>query len=455
MTTPHESPPGAAGVTPRQKTFVERLLSPIADVRQEEALSALLMTLLMFLILAAYYELKTAREVFILSQGGAEVKSYSSAGQALLLLVLIPAYGAFASKVNRERLVKWVTLFFVGNLLLFAAAYKAGLNIGIAYFLWVGIFNVMVIAQFWAFANDLYTQEQGKRLFPLIGVGSSLGAWAGSMRAGQLVASIGPMALLMRGAAILVVCAFLAGVVSRLTQRTATREMTAAAQKPLGKEGGFQLIRKDRYLLLIALLTVLLNVVNTTGEYLFGRYVVEQSLTIQGSGAALAAARERFIGETYSHLFSTVNLVGFLLQMFVVSRVFKFLGVGKALLVHPIVAGVGYLLMLRAPSLQLMTWLKTADNSLDYSLGNTTKQALWLPTSREAKYKAKQAVDSFFMRAGDVVSAGLVFVAERLAFAVPAFAAVNVILVAGWLAVAGLLNVAMRRKAEEAHVAKL
>ena len=455
MTTPHESPPGAAGVTPRQKTFVERLLSPIADVRQEEALSALLMTLLMFLILAAYYELKTAREVFILSQGGAEVKSYSSAGQALLLLVLIPAYGAFASKVNRERLVKWVTLFFVGNLLLFAAAYKAGLNIGIAYFLWVGIFNVMVIAQFWAFANDLYTQEQGKRLFPLIGVGSSLGAWAGSMRAGQLVASIGPMALLMRGAGILVVCAFLAGVVSRLTQRMATREMTAAAQKPLGKEGGFQLIRKDRYLLLIALLTVLLNVVNTTGEYLFGRYVVEQSLTIQGSGAALAAARERFIGETYSHLFSTVNLVGFLLQMFVVSRVFKFLGVGKALLVHPIVAGVGYLLMLRAPSLQLMTWLKTADNSLDYSLGNTTKQALWLPTSREAKYKAKQAVDSFFMRAGDVVSAGLVFVAERLAFAVPAFAAVNVILVAGWLAVAGLLNVAMRRKAEEAHVAKL
>ena len=369
--------------------------------------------------------------------------------------MLIPAYGAFASKVNRERLVKWVTLFFVGNLLLFAAAYKAGLNIGIAYFLWVGIFNVMVIAQFWAFANDLYTQEQGKRLFPLIGVGSSLGAWAGSMRAGQLVASIGPMALLMRGAGILVVCAFLAGVVSRLTQRMATREMTAAAQKPLGKEGGFQLIRKDRYLLLIALLTVLLNVVNTTGEYLFGRYVVEQSLTIQGSGAALAAARERFIGETYSHLFSTVNLVGFLLQMFVVSRVFKFLGVGKALLVHPIVAGVGYLLMLRAPSLQLMTWLKTADNSLDYSLGNTTKQALWLPTSREAKYKAKQAVDSFFMRAGDVVSAGLVFVAERLSFAVPAFAAVNVILVAGWLAVAGLLNVAMRRKAEEAHVAKL
>ena len=73
--------------------------------------------------------------------------------------------------------------------MLFLLALSAGLHIGIAYFLWVGIFNLMVIAQFWAFANDLYTPEQGKRLFPLIGVGSSLGAWVGSVRAGQLMAS--------------------------------------------------------------------------------------------------------------------------------------------------------------------------------------------------------------------------------------------------------------------------
>jgi AAA family ATP:ADP antiporter len=135
--------------------------------------------------------------------------------------------------------------------------------------------------------------------------------------------------------------------------------------------------------------------------------------------------------------------------MFVVSRLFKFLGVGKSLLIHPLVALVGYLMMLRAPSMQLMGWVKIADNSLDYSLDNTNKQALWLPTSREAKYKAKQAVDSFFVRMGDVASAGLVFMGERLALAIPAFAMVNVVLVGGWLAVVALLNVALRRKAEE------
>ena len=442
-------PAHVTGTTPPAgKSFVERLLSPIADVHPGEATAALLLTLLMFLLLAAYYELKTAREVFILSEGGAEVKSYSSAGQALLLLGLVPAYGAFASTVNRERLVTWVTLFFVAHVLVFAAAYGAQLPIGIPYFLWVGIFNVMVIAQFWALANDVFTPEQGKRLFPLIGVGSSLGAWVGSLRAGYLVTTQGPMRLLLGAGAILFVCALLGRLVSRRASLPAAARKSAvpANDTTLGKEGGFELIGKDRYLLLIALLTVLLNVVNTSGEYLLGRYVVEQAEALHGAGPDGAAARQIFIGATYSRLFSTVNLVGFLLQMFVVSRVFKYLGVGKALFIHPLVALTGYGLILTGPSLSVMSAFKVADNSLDYSLGNTTKQALWLPTSREAKYKAKQAVDSFFVRAGDVLSAGIVFAGERLALAVPVFAAITLAIAGAWLGVAALLNVALRRK---------
>jgi ATP:ADP antiporter, AAA family len=435
------------------KTAIERLLSPIADVHRTEAASVLLMTLLMFLLLGAYYMLKTAREVFILTEGGAEVKSYSSAGQAVLLLFLVPAYGAFASRVNRVRLVRWVTLFFASNIVLFVVAVRAGLHVGIVYFLWVGIFNLMAIAQFWAFATDLYTKEQGKRLFPLIGVGSSLGAWVGSVRAGDLVATMGPTRLLIGAGAVLVVVAILAQVVDRVTARSATPAQTAAGDQPLGKEGGFELIRKDRYLLLIAVLTVLLNVVNTSGEYLFGRYIVEQAHAQFGAGPEAAAARERFVGASYSSLFSTVNLLGFLLQMFVVSRVFKFLGVGRSLFIHPIVAFIGYLMMLRAPSVQLMGWLKVADNSIDYSLGNTTKQALWLPTSREAKYKAKQAVDSFFVRAGDVIQAGFVFAGERLLLTVPGFAAINLVLVGAWLTVVALLNRTPAQKTTSVSVA--
>ena len=427
--------------------LVERLLSPIAEVRRQEAASALLMTLLIFLLLAAYYLLKTAREVLILTESGAEIKSYSSAGQAILLLFLVPAYGAFASRVNRVRLVCSVTLFFASHLMLFILAVEAGLRVGVVYFLWVGIFSLMVIAQFWAFANDLYTEEQGKRLFPLIGVGASLGAWVGSLRAGALVETSSPSRLLGGAAVVLVVCALLVPIINKLAARARTGRDEPSREAPLARDGGFALIRQDRYLLLIALLALLVNVVNTSGEYLLGRYIVDQSHALfPGTGPDTDAARARFIGEAYSRLFSTVNLAGFLLQTFVVSRIFKWFGVGGALIIHPLVALTGYLLMLRAPSLQLIGTFKVADNSLDYSLGNTTRQALWLPTSREAKYKAKQAVDSFFVRAGDVAQAGIVFVGERLAFTVPAFAAVNVVLVGAWLAVVGLLTVVRARR---------
>jgi AAA family ATP:ADP antiporter len=439
-----DAPGVVAAGAPTDRTWIERALSPIAEVRRHEVTGALLMTLLMFLVLAAYYELKTAREIFILSEGGAEVKSYSSAGQAMLLLLIVPAYGAFAARVNRLRLVRWTTLFFVSNLAIFGVALQAGLPIGIPYFLWVGIFNLMVIAQFWAFASDIYTPEQGTRIFPLIGVGSSLGAWVGSLRAGQIVQSSGPMRLLLGAGALLLICVFIVTMVNRIAARETAPGRAAKADEPLGGDGGFTLIRKDRYLMLIAALMVVLNVVNTSGEYLFGRYVVEQAQA-QFSDPA---ERQRFIGGTYSSLFSTVNLLGFVLQMFVVSRVFKFLGVGKSLFIHPLVALTGYLLMLRAPSIGLMSGLKIADNSIDYSLGNTTKQALWLPTSREAKYKAKQAVDSFFVRMGDVLQAGVVFAGERLALAVPAFAAVNVALAGVWLGVVVMLNVALRNKSE-------
>jgi ATP:ADP antiporter, AAA family len=431
---------------PVDKGAIERLLSPFADVRRGEAASALLLTLMMFLILAGYYLLKTAREVFILSEGGAEIKTYAAAGQAVLLLFLVPAYGAFASRVNRIQLITWISLFFASNILLFALAESAGLKVGVAYFLWLGIFNVMAIAQFWAFANDLYTQEQGKRLFPLIGVGSSLGAWLGSIRAGSLVQTAGPGRLLIGGAVILVACVGLARITNRVVG--GTHAQRAAADEALGESpSGFSMILSDRYLMLIAALAVLLNVVNTSGEYLFGRYVVQHAAAMYGTGAESEAARGQFIGETYSRLYSHVNLIGLLLQMFVVGRLFKLLGVGRSLFIHPIIAAGGYLLMLRAPSFEAIGVLKTLDNAVDYSLGNTTKQALWLPTSRQAKYKAKQAVDSFCVRAGDVLTAVIVFVLTSAAVAVPVFAAFNVALTAGWLLVARGLNARLRAQA--------
>jgi ATP:ADP antiporter, AAA family len=440
------------------KGWLERLLSPIADVRRGEAATVLLMTMTMFIVLGGYYLLKTAREMFILSEGGAEVKSYSSAGQALMLLAIVPAYSAFASRVNRTQLVTWVTLFFALNLLLFLFALAVGLRIGIAFFLWLGIFNVVVVSQLWAFAADLFTEEQGKRLFPLIGVGSSLGAWVGSLRAGGLVERFGATRLLVGGVLALVICVVLVRFADRIARRprAASTSRRPDVDEKLGRgASGFRMIVGDRYLLLIASLVLLLNVVNTSGEYLFGKYVVASAEAMYGAGPEGAVARQQFVGESYSSYFSAISLVGFLLQLFVVARVFRFLGVGRSLFVHPLIALTSYLMMLRAPSFEAIRVLKIADNAISYSLGNTTMQALWLPTSRETKYKAKQAIDSLCTRAGDVLQAAIVYTGELTALSVSAFAVINVAFAGVWLGVAGGLHQRLRARARATGNAEL
>src|SRR5439155_16943531 len=143
------------------------------------------------------YLLKTIREPLILAApGGAEMKSYSAAAIAGVLIVLVPLYSAVASRVSRVKLINGVTLFFIACLVGFFALNRMGVAIGVAFFIWVGIFNLVVIARLWAFANDVYTVEQGKRLFAIVGIGASLGAIAGSFVTGQLVKRYGPYAFM-------------------------------------------------------------------------------------------------------------------------------------------------------------------------------------------------------------------------------------------------------------------
>lgn len=305
---------------PPEKNRLERLLSLAADVRAGEGIGALLLAVNVFSLLALYYVLKTVRESLILSEGGAEVKSYAAAGQALLLLGVVPLYGAVASRVDRVRLISGVTLFFASHLVVFALLGFAGLPVGVPFFLWIGIFNLVVVAQFWAFANDLYDTERGKRLFPIIGVGSALGAWLGAVAASALFARMGPHELMLLAAVGLSACVFLTRWTDRRERRPAATG--APSEPPMGKAGGFQLVLSQRYLLLIALLVLVLNVVNTVGEYILGRLVVQDVAARMASGAVTGVTEGALIGQFYGRFFGWVNLLGLLFQLFLVSRLF-------------------------------------------------------------------------------------------------------------------------------------
>ncbi len=420
----------------RPKNWLERFLSLFADVRAGEGAGVVLLTLNTFLLLSSYYLLKTAREALILTEGGAEVKAYSSAGQAILLLLLVPLYGWVGTRVNRLKLVAGLTLFFVSNVAVFVLVGLQGVREGVVYYIWVGIFNTFAISQFWAFANDLYTEGQGRRLFPLIGVGSSVGGVAGAQAAEWMVKSLdlSPYMLMTVAGAALLVTAGLLVWVDRLESGRSDEQSTKEAKQPLSSEGGFELIRQDRYLMWIALLIILLNVVNTSGEYLLGRLVTDEA----AARGLVGAAKKQFIGGFYANYFTWVNGIGLLLQVFGVSRIFRYAGVRGSLFFMPVLSVVSYSVLAVAPVLAIVRVVKTLENSADYSVQSTVQQALWLPTSREAKYKAKAAVDTFCKRLGDVAAAGVVFVSSTVAgLSVSQFAWANVALIVGWLWVAG------------------
>ncbi|MCC6292107.1 MAG: translocase [Bryobacterales bacterium] len=433
------------------RSMLDRLLSPFSRVENGEGAGALLLAANVFLLLGSYYVLKTVREALILSEAGAEVKSYASAGQAALMLLLVPLYSWFGSRVGRLTLVAGSTLFFAAHLAVFFLLGQTGVHIGVAFFLWLGVYNMFVVAQFWAFANDLYTEEQGKRLFPIIGVGASLGAWLGSLAAKELFKTFTPHQLMLLTIVILAACAGLTYASHLRQQRRSGSAQARAAEEPLNKSGGFQLVLSDRYLRLIATLVLLLNLVNTTGEFLMGDFVADQAVLRFGAGEAAAAQRGAFIGQFYGDFFGWVNLSGFLIQTFLVSRVFKYAGVGAALFVLPVIALGGYGFLIFAPVLGIVRVAKILENSTDYSLNNTVRHALFLNTSREAKYKAKAAIDTFFVRFGDMVQAAVVYAGTAMAWTTKNFAVLNACFVVVWLLVAVQIHREFKRQEQEAN----
>jgi AAA family ATP:ADP antiporter len=414
------------------KSPLDQALSLFTDVRAGEGTVAVLMLLNIFLLLICYSVIKTVREPLILLGGGAEVRSYTAAGQALVLMGFVPLYSWFASRVDRVKLLVGVSLFFVINIELFAAAVAARVPyVGVAFFVWVGVFNMSLVAQFWSYANDIYTKEEGDRLFPVIVIGMTAGAPLGSLVAGNLFGSgATPQAILQISAVLLAV-----SVLLYLLINSRTRRKSRTARDVLAPGGGFGLVFRSDYLRWIAVLMVLLNAVNTTGEYLIARLLTNHA-------SLMAAADPTFNKAAYLGSFTGsyqfwVNVTALFLQAFVASRLVKYAGLRGVLLTLPLIAFSGYAVVAAGVSFAVVRWIKTAENATDYSIMNTARQLLWLPTSREEKYKAKQAIDTFFVRSGDLLSAGIVFIGTgMLGVSVSGFALVNVALTIVWIGVA-------------------
>jgi ATP:ADP antiporter, AAA family len=415
-----------------KETRVDRLLRPFAKVNAGEGVIAVLMMLCVFLILTSYYVMKTAREGLILSDGafgldGEELKTYATGAMAVLLLAVVPAYSALANRVKRIRLINLCYALVMASLFGFFAAGRAGLPVGLPFFIWLGLVSIFLISQFWSYANDLYSEEQGKRLFAIIAIGGSAGAIVGP----KLTKLADTYAMMLVAAGILVGSLVLFNLIERL--HVARQKEDKVASEPISGAGGFSLVLRDKYLLLIAGMLVVANLVNTTGEYILSTAASDYAEQLGVTGDDKREAIKAF----YADFFFWVNLIGFVVQAFLVSRIIKYAGVRKSLFALPLIAFLAYGMIGIVGGFALVRLAKIGENATDYSVQNTVRQALFLPTDRSTKYKAKAAIDTFFVRGGDMLAALLIWVGLHLLGAgAREFALVNLGLVLVWVAIA-------------------
>jgi AAA family ATP:ADP antiporter len=415
--------------------LLDRALRPFSKVRPGEGLLAFLMLACVFLILTSYYVMKTAREGLILAANtripGEELKIYATGAMAIVLAGVVPAYGALANRVKRIALINISYALVLASLLVFFILGRAGVPIAIPFFVWLGLVSVFLIAQFWSYANDLYTEEQGKRLFAIIAIGGSAGAIAGP-KVAQLADTFSSMWI---ASVTLVGCGVLFNVIDRVHVNHFEQK-----RQPIGGAGGFSLVMRDRYLLLIAALLFVASLVNTIGEYMLSSAAADHAQALvpgNADDASIVAARREVIKSFYGDFFFWVNAIGFLVQAFLVSRVIEYLGVRRALFVPALLVFGAYGVVGVVGGLAVIRAAKIVENSTDYSLQNTVRQTLFLPTRREVKYKAKAAIDTFFVRAGDLLAALVVGVGiHELGFRGRELAFVNLALVVVWIAIA-------------------
>jgi AAA family ATP:ADP antiporter len=437
---------------------LERFLCLFTDVRAGEGVTAVVMFANVFLVLCAYYFVKPLRDgwiagsdVFGLSK--MEVKAYTSFAQSIVLIPVVALYARLAGRWPRRTLIVRSTLFCMSNALVFwflrpGARFGQGPLTGIVFYIWVGMFGVFVVAQFWAFAADLYTNERGKRILPLIAIGATAGAAAGAYLAGVAVdAGMLDSGVLMLGANVALAASL--GLTAMADARgpveggaRQVRRPAAAASGEGSGEDAFEMVMRRRYLIAVAAVVLLTHWVNTNGEnilYQFVQDTLQHDLSLQKVTDPAAANAFRRAGTTafYGDFFFWVNVCALGLQSIVASRLLKYGGLGAILLLLPTIALLGAVTMASLPILLVWQVMKTAENSVNYSINNTAQQVLWLPTTAAEKYTAKPAVETFCVRLGDGMAAFTVLLgAHALAFTTRSFLLTNVVLCVAWLLLA-------------------
>ena len=381
-----------------------------------------------FAVLSGYYVLRPLRdEMGIL--GGVKNLPWQFTGTFVVMLLVVPFYSAIVARVPRRTIIPIVYRFCALNLLAFLLLDRAGVSevlVARVFFIWVSVFNLLVVSVFWSFMVDTFLPEQGKRLFGAIAAGGSLGAVAGPFLASVLVRPFGRAGLYVAAALLLEAAVF---CVRRLVLWAEAHHAGGVGRAPGSAVGGgvfagFKQALASPYLLAICGMMLAYTITSTVIYADQARIV---GATIQDSTLRTAL---------FARIDLWVNLVALAAQSLLTGWVLTTLGLAVALCVLPILTAGGFAGLWLAPGLATLVAVQIARRGIQYGLERPSREVLYTVVSSEEKYKAKAFIDTVVFRGGDA-AAFWAYEAMR-SFAPPAYAVTTAMLVvcAGWVATA-------------------
>ncbi|MGI9236367.1 MAG: NTP/NDP exchange transporter [Woeseiaceae bacterium] len=398
-----------------------------------------------FCVLSSYYILRPVREALAVGSGP-ETIPYLFIGTFLAMLVATSVFGWVASRFPRRTFLPWVYVFFASNIVVFWVLFSQTIDagdsyvwLGRAYFVWLGVFNLFVVSVFWSFMADIYTREQGRRLFGIISAGGSIGALAGGAGTSAMVVSIGfhnllPVAGLLLLLSVICIRKLRIWVVSEHSDEI---EETAASDQPLGGSAfaGITHLLASKYFGGIAVSSVIASTLGAA-LYMFAAELVALEIPDVDE-------QTRF----FSNMNVAANLLSFLGQAFFVRHVVRRFGVGRALVLMPVVSVIGFAMLAMDPVLAVVAILTVARRAIGFGFTKPSTDMLYSVVTPEEKYKTKNFIDTAIYRGGDVI--GTWFIKSMAALGISGISLVMLPISVFWAIVSLWLGRDYRRRARE------
>jgi AAA family ATP:ADP antiporter len=415
-----------------------RMLQQIAGVEPHEIRVALTAFAYFFLLMTSYFILRPLRDTMGTIYGVAHLQELFT-GTFLLSLIVAPVFAGLASRIRLASFLPWVYGFIAITLIVFYILFRAVANdrwIAAAFYVWVSSFNLLTISVFWSLMADIFSSGQAKRLFGFIAAGGTVGTICAPAFTIVFVRALGTNNLLLISAAGFAITGFLVRLMEAEKRRLAAMDQDAQRTSLDHRLGGnpfdgFTLLFKSRYLLMIALFLLLMTWISTVIYFQLGDLISKNFVS--------RVART----EAYASIDLATNSLAVLIQLFGTGRFIRRFGVTTGLLLNPVIMVVAFLAVIFSPVLIVLASIQVVRRFAEYAIAKPSRDMLFTAVDQQAKYKAKNVIDTVVYRFGDVTASWLS--AAVLPFGVAGLAVFGVAIAVAWFPIAYLLGRSFER----------